>query len=110
VNRWWGEPWPRADYRASVCEDDAFRVPTPVGERCMQCDEEIGPDDRGVMYPGYLDVDGWKPTSLYSHIECNIRSVIGCSANLRGEPHDHSVSYREDALRVQEWLDQNPSF
>ena len=101
---WFGEPWPGENWRAPVCEDDALRVPSPEGERCMYCEEGIAPDDRGVMYRGYGGIGGWVERNLYAHIECNMRNVMGCSAQLRGEPCDHSGSYREDARKVQAWL------
>lgn len=107
---WFGSPWPSAGWRAPVCEDDDLRVPTPVGATCMYCGEDIEPDDRGISFPGYADVDGWVDEALYAHIECNMRTIMGCSANLRGEPCDHSGSYREDARRVQAWLNDQWAF
>jgi hypothetical protein len=112
MTHWFGNPWPSAQLRAPVCEDDALRIPTPVGSQCMHCGELIDEDDRGLMYPGFVDADSdgeprYRAEMLYCHIECNIRSVMGCSANLRGEPHDHEVPYREDARRVQQWLTEN---
>lgn len=109
MNQWFGEPWPRADWRASVCEDDRFRIPTPVGSQCMDCGEPIEKDDQGVAYPGAVTGPGaWDPTPLYSHIECTIRNVRGCSAKLMGQPCDHSGSYRADARRVVALLNQYP--
>lgn len=101
---WWGEPWPRADYRAPVCEDDALRREVPIGEVCMHCAETITETDRGVTFPGYVDTEGWNPTLLHAHRECQLHNVLGCSASLRGEPHNHDVPYREDARRVEQWL------
>jgi hypothetical protein len=82
----------------------------------MHCGELVDEDDRGLAYPGFLDLDhelgyGGRPIyrrqELYSHIECTIRNTMGCSAKLRGEPCDHDVPYREDARRVQQWLAEN---
>jgi len=99
-NFWWGDPWPAADFRAPVCEDDRFRIAVPFGGTCMHCGEPIGPKDRGVTYPGYIGIKGLVKERLHAHIECMQRSVLGCSASRRGEPHDHSGSYRADALKV----------
>lgn len=108
--RWFGEPWPRPNYRAPVCEDDAARVPTPVGEPCMHCGRPIGEDDQGTIIPGYVHADGsdseyvWKP--MPAHRQCSLRSVLGCSSSLAGGPHDHDRDYWEDAVRVQELVDR----
>lgn len=51
--------------------------------------------------------DGTKPGALYQHRECGLRTVLGCSAALRGEPHDHEGDYREDALKVEQWIQRH---
>lgn len=109
-NQWFGEPWPSVELRAGACADDRFRIPTPVGGVCMHCGEEITDKDRGFAYPGAITAGPngdavFDPTPLYAHLECQLRNVLGCSAGLHGEPHDHSGSYREDARRVQTWVD-----
>src|SRR5437870_560200 len=103
-NRWFGEPWPSAERRAEACADDRFRIPTPVGSPCMHCGEEIADVDQGFAYPGAITAGPngaavFDSTPLYAHLECQLRNVLGCSAGLRGEPHDHAGSYREDARR-----------
>jgi len=72
--QWFGEPWPSAELRAPVCEDDSLRVPPPPpGEECILCGHPIQPGDRGIKMPhmGRARSDGllvyeWR----YSHIEC----------------------------------------
>lgn len=49
--RWFGEPWPSADRRAPVCEDDSMRAVTPVGIPCGWCAVKIEPDDQGMLIP-----------------------------------------------------------
>jgi len=112
MNQWFGEPWPSASFRADVCRDDRFRIPTPVGEPCMGCGEEIAETDQGIAYPGFITSDPdcpgrpiFDPTPLYQHLDCQLRSVLGCSARCRGETCDHEGSYRDDARRVKIWLD-----
>lgn len=107
--RWFGPPWPKPNWRAPICEDDRLEIPTPVGIRCHLCNEEIVEGENGTAvvamgmdpakYP-HLMLNG----RVYSHRECNLRTIMGCSAALRGEPHDHDGDYRQDALRVEAWL------
>ena len=76
---WFGEPWPRADFRAPVCEDDALRVPPPPpGEECVLCGHPIQEGDRGLKIPhmaapradGLLTYE-WR----YCHIEDIHRNI-----------------------------------
>lgn len=63
------------------------------------------PEDQGVSMGGISGTpDNWRTEIMHAHQECNLRNVMGCSASLRGEPHDHDVPYREDARRVQQWI------
>ena len=106
---WFGEPWPRADYRAPVCEDDSYRLDVPVGEDCYLCEEPIAKGDRGMALP--LTRGGYDGIPLdtklgYQHLECGMRSVMGCSGNLMGEGHSHHLPYREDARRVMVYLNR----
>lgn len=78
---WFGDPWPSADYRAPVCEDDADRVPAPIGETCLHCREGITGEDRGILMP-YLDVDGRHVGPV--HAECLLRMTLGGPAHLMG--------------------------
>lgn len=108
---WFGEPWPRPDWRAPVCEDDANRIPVPLGSTCFQCGELIDEDDQGCAYPSVVAGPDGEPVSgglIYDHRECGMRSILGCSAHLRGEGHDHDLPYREDARRVMAWIEEHP--
>lgn len=66
--RWFGEPWPRADYRAPACEDDDLRVPVPVGKECVFCGEPIEEGDRGVMIPHLTEE--WLSIEAQAHLNC----------------------------------------
>lgn len=109
---WFGEPWPSAELRAPVCEDDNRRIPVPVGGVCYLCDELIDDTDRGVAIPSVVtDKATGEPMPsqlVHSHIECHLRSVLGCSGHLLGQGHTHDISYREDARRVVRWLEDRP--
>lgn len=102
---WWGEPWPSATFRASVCEDDALRVSVPVGYECSLCEELIESYDRGISMMG-LGADG-KAYPVQMHIECNCRNLMGCYSSLVSDHHDHDVPYREDARRVWTWIQEH---
>lgn len=66
---WFGEPWPSAEYRAPVCEDDSLRVdPPPVWEVCVLCNKPFAPDAQGVMMP-HVTAELWT-VQRYSHIDC----------------------------------------
>lgn len=80
--RWFGEPWPSAEHRAPVCEDDADRTdPPPEGERCLPCGEGFAPDAQGVLIPHIME----EPLSVYRltarpayyHLDCFLRMVLG---------------------------------
>ena len=94
--KWFGEPWPSAELRAAVCEDDAMRIPTPVGEECTLCTNEIMQDDRGVSL-GHLSLDETDPTRTridrrYAHVDCLVRSVGGESiAGVDQRPRGHKA-------------------
>lgn len=72
---WFGEPWPSANARASVCEDDRRRVEPPVGRPCIWCSEPIHGLDRGVtMRSVTLDGD---VTREPMHLRCLLGHVTG---------------------------------
>lgn len=107
--KWWGDPWPSANERASVCASDADRIDVPVGEKCGMCEEKIAADDRGVSIGG-IDAKG-KSTSVNIHKECFLHSVLGCSSNLMTpgvHHHDYETPgwYRRDARLVEAWVEQ----
>lgn len=97
--RWFGPSW-----GAPVCDPRAH-IPTPVRMSCEGCLQEITGDENGVTYP-YWD-GGTTVVRIAYHRECNLRHVLGCSAQLQGEPCDHEGDYREDALRVEAWVARN---
>lgn len=68
---WFGEPWPSAEERAPVCDNDADRVPVPVGQVCGQCGEPLAPRARGVVIPSTTD-EPW-------HLECLLYNTLGPS-------------------------------
>lgn len=114
MNRWFGEPWPREDYRASICEDDGLRIPVPVGESCYLCGERIAEVDRGQEMHG-IGQGGKYEGPMYAHIECLMRNVMGCFDLVstgetwkQGHVCSDSGSYRADALRVWAWLQAHP--
>jgi hypothetical protein len=121
---WFGPPWPSAAARAPVCVDDADRIPTPVGEKCLYCREPIGPDDRGVNMPYVHLADASTSTRdfvtsvAYAHIECSFRQVMGGPAHLRGTCHccggtddpDLDMSPRAAALWVWKHYSQAQTF
>jgi hypothetical protein len=103
---WFGDPWPSAELRAPVCEDDAERAPTPVGQRCTLCRENIEDGDRGL-----LEGSGWV------HVECANRAVLGNHLHLRGEcsrigecAEKSDLTYRQEALEVWRMLHATDSF
>jgi len=55
--------------------DDALRVPVPVGERCLSCEEVVTAKDRGFVR-STLKANG---TGLLQpqHLECDLRLVLG---------------------------------
>ena len=46
--RFFGEPWGEGG-RAPICDDDAYRIPVPVGEKCIECTKPFTERDRGVV-------------------------------------------------------------
>lgn len=73
--KWFGEPWPRPDLRAPVCEDDADRMLVPAGYACTFCGDAIEATDRGVAVP-FLPGNA-APYDVYYHARCFLAEVIG---------------------------------
>ena len=72
--QWFGEPWPSADYRAPVCEDDSLRVdPPPAGTECVLFGHPIQDGDRGLKIP-HMNADGTAELR-YCHIEDIHRNI-----------------------------------
>jgi predicted RNA-binding Zn-ribbon protein involved in translation (DUF1610 family) len=92
---YFGELWP------SGLTDEADPIPTPVGQKCMNCGEEIMEGDQGVRF-----ING-----PYQHRECGLRNVmggIGHHVNHAKYCHgplgtDAGLSYRDSALLVWDW-------
>ena len=80
VMKWFGEPWPSAELRAPVCEDDAERMAVPIGETCERCQRLIAATDRGVTIPfltGGLNWEGVLVQEIYYHAKCFLAVVVG---------------------------------
>lgn len=64
---WFGESW-----CAPVC-DEARHLPTPVGDLCTECAQEITADDQGVLIP----FAGMTPIVLSAyHLPCFLATVL----------------------------------
>lgn len=89
--------------------EDLQQVPTPVGQRCMHCEEPIAGDDDGLLMPA-LHADRTATVEAL-HRECDLRMVIGsvghqlkrcsCFGGTMDEPPGMS---RRDAARAAEIL------
>ncbi len=55
-------------------DGDVAFVPTPVGEKCIQCQEPIADSDSGLLMP-FLSEAG--PREVAEHRECFLRGVVG---------------------------------
>ena len=80
--QWFGAAWPSETERAPICEDDALRIETPVGDPCLWCHEPIEEGDRGVTMMELVDPDRAQVQPM--HIECNYRQVMGGPAHVNG--------------------------
>jgi hypothetical protein len=112
VNNWFGEPWPSPDRRAAVCADDRKRIPIPVGEECLWCDETIEDGDRGEsMVAVAAEPNGKVMGRLrYAHAECMLRQVVGGPAHLLGKctcQVDLGMTRREAARWTWDWVQQH---
>lgn len=93
--------------------EDAPELPTPVGERCLLCDEPIREGESGIVI-GYVGAD-LEPGVAPEHIECFLRSILGSVSHLEkrcscyGGSDSHGTtrttrSYRAQARESMEWL------
>jgi hypothetical protein len=106
--RWFGRPWPDDEYRAPVCDDDYYRVDTPVGQSCLWCPDLVAEHDRGVL----MAADGDFPETFIIrlaekdsspalwnvgavHIDCLVRITLGPELAKRVAP-------RRDGRRASE--------
>jgi hypothetical protein len=104
---YFGERWP-----AGVCED-GIQVPTPVGEPCELCGEDVEPGDQGSFIGAMRGEEGQWVTHLGpAHRECSLREVLGGIGHLQNhvywcsEMHDPNGgrTRRQSALEVWEWV------
>jgi hypothetical protein len=96
--------WFGSDWGAPACTVEAF-VPTPVGARCLWCEEPITADDRGFMQHLVGADGGARPAPI--HLECQVRQISGgvnhirrrCSSSGGSAPADPpGLSKREAAI------------
>ena len=114
MNRWFGEPFPRDNFRADYCADDDRRIPVPVGETCYLCNTTIVETDRGEETYG-VGEDLKTAVRLFHHVECIVRTTRGCFELVSTGKvwtrdhvcHGHE-NYREDALKVWAWVNSHP--
>lgn len=73
--------------------EGAAQVPTPVGEPCGYCDEEVAEGEQGIMrtYVG-AHTSEWRPI----HRECDLRAVVGGVNHLKGTCTCHGGSEDPD--------------
>ena len=69
--QWFGEPWPSAELRAPVCEDDNDRVPVPIEAQCLFCGKDIVTGQAGIsgLVLPHINADGSRD-KRYSHVHC----------------------------------------
>jgi hypothetical protein len=101
--KWFGKNW-----YAPVCAEGTH-VDTPIGERCLWCDEPIETNDRGFI----------RMAGQVVHLECDLRAVIGGINHQKGictccggteEPDPPNLSIRQAAkMAMDYWLGQNES-
>lgn len=91
ITRWFGEPWPDAELRAPVCENDALRIPIPTEVRCWRCLDAFDENSQGIVTatsgPSVENETFTLKTNDYdvtrehlvvaAHLECFLRSILG---------------------------------
>lgn len=99
--RFFGDRWEAPMFEGAV------EVPVPVGARCLYCTEPVAADDSGILVVALLGTGG--PTVSPVHIECHLRSVLGCLSHLQrrcscygGTAHEGTD--RDSARAVMAWL------
>lgn len=113
-----GDTWPPVLYFGENWRvpmlDRAEQVPTPVGEKCLYCLEEIKEGDRGCMRV-HVDIDRQTHVSP-AHRECELRAVVGGVNHLKGtckcgggpdNPDPSGVSRREAAQLTWDWVQEH---
>ena len=100
---YFGERWDAPAF------DEAVRVDVPVGSVCLFCGETVEVEDSGT-FTAYASTSGSSIEAV--HIECWLRSILGCLSHLRhrcscygGVAHEGHT--RSDARAVMGWLQFN---
>lgn len=108
-DKFFGQPWP-----SGVCEEGGIQVTTPVGVRCVLCQEEVQEGDQGsFMLTAYRP--GVALAYLPVHRECSLRAVMGGIGHLKDHFHwcsemhdpDGGFTYRASAMQVWDWVQQH---
>lgn len=97
--RWFGEAWPTPELRAPICDDDDYRIDTPTDQFCIDCEEPIGGNDRGIVcgcslggspeldkFVFTLEADGRTYSVCVYHIDCWIRGILPGAALIPRQP------------------------
>ncbi len=103
MNRYFGQP------RGAPFLADAQRVPTPVGQPCLECHEPIVEGDQGVVMPLLYEADG-APACRQApeHRECMLLGVLGHVAGTCF-CHEGLGSIRERGRATVAWAEANRS-
>lgn len=101
TTHWFGPAWPYPDRPAPVCDPETH-IDTPIGERCLSCEESILDGESGVRTP-LLDLTDWR--WAYTHVECWLRTIMcPIEMGLLPGPHVHDPAKRREEGRVlMEW-------
>jgi hypothetical protein len=81
---YFGLPW-----ASRVTHPRGTRIPTPVGDDCLQCTEKILAADRGVITSSIHVVHRTTLAGSLApvHLECHVRVAVGSLAYLLGARH-----------------------
>lgn len=92
---YFGERWDAPLFDAG----ESRQTPTPVGQPCLHCGEQIADGDLGFMRVVVATVG---PSVLPAHRECDLRSVLGGLDHVLGrcEHTGHCNELREQAGRT----------
>jgi hypothetical protein len=105
--KWFGKAY------GAPYERDTPHAPTPVGEPCLWCEENIEAGDTGLIV-GYIDTgEALTPRQVPYHYECYLRQIIGgvnhqlhlcCCPGCAGvlPPDPQGMTRREAALAAVE--------
>lgn len=62
------------------CHEPSEKVDTPVNEKCQQCEQLIGPEDDGFVFPilmEVVDAERGVWTEMPWHYVCFMRNIFG---------------------------------